>query len=83
MNETIDNDEELTAKIKKNFITNIIFGQKLINNLSTEKNKNVTIDYFMSHIKNFKKQISENWEMKINFQNHKNINFIIGNFMLH
>jgi len=68
MNDTIDNDEELTAKIKKNFITNIIFGQKLINNLSCEKNKNVTIDYFMSHIKNFKKQISENWEMKINFE---------------
>jgi hypothetical protein len=50
---------------KKKFITNIIFGQKLINDLSTNKKKQVNIEYFMNHLINFKKYFNENWQDKI------------------
>jgi len=50
---------------KKRFITNIIFGQKLINDLSANKKKQVNIEYFMNHLNYFKKYLNENWEDKI------------------
>jgi len=50
---------------KKRFITNIIFGQKLINDLSSNKKKQVSIEYFMNHLVHFKKYLNENWEDKI------------------
>jgi len=50
---------------KKRFITNIIFGQKLINDLSINKKKNVSIEYFMNHLNYFKKYLNENWDDKI------------------
>jgi hypothetical protein len=50
---------------KKRFITNIILGQKLINDLSANKKKQVSIEYFMNHLKYFKKYLNENWEDKI------------------
>jgi hypothetical protein len=50
---------------KKKFITNIIFGQKLINDLSFNKKKQVSIEYFMNHLNYFKKYLNENWENKI------------------
>ena len=50
---------------KKRFITNIIFGQKLINDLSANKKKQVSIEYFMNHLIHFKKYLIENWEDKI------------------
>jgi len=60
--------EEDLNKVKKNFITNSIFGQKLINGLSADKKREVNIDYFLSHIKNFNLQKKENWEEKINYK---------------
>jgi len=68
MNEIGDSEEILNSRVKKNFITNIIFGQKLINSLSNDNNKNGNIDYFMNHLKNFSRQIDENWGNKINFE---------------
>lgn len=50
---------------KKKFITNIIFGQKLINDLSTNKKKHVNIEYFLNYLIYFKKYLNENWESKI------------------
>ena len=50
---------------KKKFITNIIFGQKLMNDLSANKKKQVSIEYFMNHLNYFKKYLNENWENKI------------------
>jgi hypothetical protein len=50
---------------KKRFITNIIFGQKLINDLSANKKNQVSIEYFMNHLIHFKKYLNENWEDKI------------------
>jgi hypothetical protein len=50
---------------KKKFITNIIFGQKLINDLSANKKKQVSIEYFMNHLIHFKKYLNENWDDKI------------------
>lgn len=50
---------------KKRFITNIILGQKLINDLSFNKKKQVSIEYFMNHLNYFKKYLNENWEDKI------------------
>jgi len=50
---------------KKRFITNIIFGQKLINDLSSNKKNQVSIEYFMNHLIHFKKYLNENWEDKI------------------
>jgi hypothetical protein len=50
---------------KKRFITNIILGQKLINDLSLNKKKQVSIEYFMNHLKYFKKYLNENWDDKI------------------
>jgi hypothetical protein len=50
---------------KKRFITNIIFGQKLINDLSANKKKQVSIEYFMNHLNYFKKYLNENWDDKI------------------
>jgi len=50
---------------KKQFITNIIFGQKLINDLSANKKKQVNIEYFMNHLNYFKKYLNENWQDKI------------------
>lgn len=67
MTEQIESEEIINSKIKKYFITNIIFGQKLINNLSNDNNKNGNINYFMNHLRNFQKQLEENWPNKINF----------------
>jgi hypothetical protein len=53
---------------KKRFITNIIFGQKLINDLSLNKKKQVSIEYFMNHLNYFKKYLNENWEDKIEIE---------------
>jgi len=53
---------------KKRFITNIIFGQKLINDLSLNKKKQVSIEYFMNHLNYFKKYLNENWENKIEIE---------------
>jgi len=50
---------------KKRFITNIIFGQKLINDLSSNKKKDVNIEYFLNYLNYFKKYLNENWESKI------------------
>jgi phosphatidate phosphatase PAH1 len=50
---------------KKKFITNIIFGQKMINDLSLNKKKNVNIEYFLNYLNCFKKYLNENWESKI------------------
>jgi len=50
---------------KKRFITNIIFGQKLVNDLSANKKKQVSIEYFLNHLNYFKKYLNENWEDKI------------------
>jgi len=50
---------------KKRFITNIILGQKLINDLSLNKKKQVSIEYFMNHLNYFKKYLNENWDNKI------------------
>jgi len=50
---------------KKKFITNIIFGQKLINDLSLNKKKDVNIEYFLNYLNCFKKYLNENWESKI------------------
>jgi len=66
MNENSVNDE--LNKSKKKFITNIIFGQKLINNLSLDKKKEINMEYFLCHLKNFKKQFEENWSQKINYE---------------
>jgi len=62
------NEEEFSNKVKKHFITNSIFGQKLINSLSHEKKKEITIDYFLSHIKIFNKLKKENYEEKIDYK---------------
>lgn len=59
--------ESETNEISKKFITNIIFGQKLINSLSLEKRNTINIDVFLNHIKNFNKQNNEKWLEKINF----------------
>jgi len=61
------NEEDLNIKVKKNFITYSIFGQKLINGLSADKKKEVNIEYFLGHIKHFNLQKKENWEEKINY----------------
>lgn len=53
---------------KKRFITNIIFGQKLMNDLSSNKKKQVSIEYFMNHLIHFKKYLNENWEDKIEIE---------------
>jgi hypothetical protein len=50
---------------KKRFITNIIFGQKLVNDLSANKKKQVSIEYFLNHLNYFKKYLNENWDEKI------------------
>jgi hypothetical protein len=50
---------------KKRFIINIIFGQKLINDLSANKKKQVSVEYFMNHLIHFKKYLNENWGDKI------------------
>ena len=50
---------------KKKFITNIIFGQKMINDLSLNKKKDVNIEYFLNYLNCFKKYLNENWESKI------------------
>jgi hypothetical protein len=50
---------------KKRFIKNIIFGQKLINDLSANKKKQVSIEYFMNHLIHFKKYLNENWDDKL------------------
>ena len=63
--------EEITIENEKTtekFITNIIFGQKLINDLSIDKKKTVNIDYFLNHIKNFNKQKDNEWSKKINYE---------------
>jgi len=62
------NEEELNSRIKKSFITNSIFGQKLINNLSQDKKKEINIDYFFKHIKNLNLQKNENYEKKIDYK---------------
>lgn len=66
----ITTEEEINQKVKKNFIINSIFGQKLINGLTQDKKKEVNIDYFLSHIKHFNIQKKESWEDKINFKKH-------------
>jgi len=58
---------------KKKFITNIIFGQKLINDLSVNKKKQVSIEYFMNHLTYFKKYLNENWEDKIEIEKYTNL----------
>jgi len=58
---------------KKRFITNIIFGQKLINDLSSNKKKQVSIEYFMNHLIHFKKYLNENWEDKIEIDKYINL----------
>lgn len=58
---------------KKRFITNIIFGQKLINDLSSNKKKQVSIEYFMNHLVHFKKYLNENWEDKIEIDKYTNL----------
>lgn len=63
-------EEELNNKSKKNFITNTIFGHKLINTLSQEKKREINIDYFLSHIKNLNIHRNENYEQKINYKKH-------------
>ncbi len=60
-------EEDLSNKVKKNFITNSIFGQKLINGLSLDKKKEVNIDYFLNHLKHFNQQKQEKWDQRINF----------------
>ena len=52
--------------IRKKFILNILFGQKLINNLSREKKKEAGIDYFLMHLRNLKLQREVDWNEKIN-----------------
>lgn len=52
--------------LRRRFITNIIFGQKLVNGLSVGKKEKVSVDYFLNHIENLKKQKEEKWENKIN-----------------
>jgi len=59
--------------LRRKFITNIIFGQKLINSLSVEKKNKVSIDYFLNHIENFKKQKNERWEEKIDHSKYINL----------
>jgi len=59
--------------LRRKFITNIIFGQKLINCLSVEKKNKVSIDYFLNHIENFKKQKNERWEEKIDHSKYINL----------
>lgn len=61
------NEEEFNTKVKKIFITNSIFGQKLVYGLSQDKKKEVNIDYFLNHLKHFNHQKQENWEKRINF----------------
>lgn len=68
MSELIEDDNVLNNKIRKNFITNIIFGQKLINGLSQDKKRDTNIDYFYTHINHFNQQISEDWGNKINYK---------------
>jgi len=58
---------------KKRFITNIIFGQKLINDLSINKKNTVSIEYFMNHLQHLKKQLDEKWEDKILFEKYINM----------
>ena len=64
------NEEEISYRIKKKFITNSIFGHKLINNLSANKKREVNIDYFLSHIKHLNEQKKENYEEKIDYKKH-------------
>jgi hypothetical protein len=58
---------------KKKFIKNIIFGQKLINDLSINKKKQVNIEYFMIHLNYLKKYLNENWEDKIEIDKYMNL----------
>ena len=53
--------------LKKKFISNIIFGQKLINDLSVNKSNKICIEYFMNHLNTFEKHCKEDWCSKINF----------------
>jgi len=59
--------------LRRKFITNIIFGQKLVNGLSVDKKDNVSVEYFLNHIENFKKQKREKWEEKINHEKYINL----------
>ena len=61
-------EEEISNKVKRYFITNSIFGQKIINNLSKDKSKEVNIDYFLTHIKNFNQLKKENYDEKIDYK---------------
>ena len=58
---------------KKRFITNIIFGQKLINDLSANKKKQVSIEYFMNHLIHLKKYLNENWDDKIEMDKYQEL----------
>jgi hypothetical protein len=58
---------------KKKFIKNIIFGQKLINDLSINKKRQVNIEYFMIHLINLKKYLNENWEDKIEIEKYTSL----------
>ena len=64
---------EENINLKKKFINNIIFGQKLINSLSLDKKKDVNIDYFLNHIKNFNEKLTEINSKNINYQKYDDL----------
>lgn len=72
-NIVLSDDDSLNTKIKQYFVNNILFGQKLINGLSEGKTKEVNINYFLSHIKQFNDQLNENWNEKINFKKYESL----------
>ena len=59
-------ENENFNNFRKKFIINILFGQKLINNLSREKKKEAGIDYFLMHLRNLKFQKQVDWDSKVN-----------------
>lgn len=59
--------------IRKRFINNIIFGQKLINDLSNCKKKEVNIDYFLNHIKIFNERFIEINNKNINYEKYDDL----------
>jgi hypothetical protein len=64
-------DIKMDDTIRK-FITNIVIGQKIIDNLSETRKKNdLTISYFLNHLMILNAQKMKGWDKKLNYEKYE------------
>ena len=60
------------TNIIRKFITNIVIGQKIIDNLSETRKKNgLTTGYFLNHLNILNSQKMKEWDKKLNYEKYE------------